>query len=115
LRRRRRLALHVACATVAAALVCGGCTSPDSSSEEASELTDDEYVAHVASLIVALGEGLRGNAARERAAELGGGTYTRRQVETVAERLKLDPERWSALERRVDERIQELDRGRTGP
>ena len=116
LRRRQGLALHIAAAAlaVAAALIHGGCGSGESSGGDASELTDDEYVAHVASLTVATGEGLRGDAARERAAELGGGTYTLEQLEAFAERLRLDPERWVALERLVDEEILELDRERLG-
>ena len=74
-------------------------------------MTDEEYVAYVASLTVAVGEGLRGDAALEKAAELGGGTYTRAQVESFADELRLNPERWAALERLVDERMRELARG----
>lgn len=108
MRRRTKLALHAAAAVTVLVVAGTGCGPTES--EGATGMTDEEYVAHVAALTVAVGEGLRGDAAIARAAELGGGTCTRAQMEEFAEELRLDPERWAALERLVDARIHELTR-----
>jgi hypothetical protein len=74
-------------------------------------MTEDEFVDQVAALTVAVEEGLTGEAARDRAADLGGGRHTRDEIDAYANVLRADPERWAAVSERIDGRIEEL-RGR---
>jgi hypothetical protein len=71
-------------------------------------MSEDEYVAHVAALTVAVEEGLTGEEAAARALELGSGGHSREEVEAFAATMRERPERWVELEKRVDLRIDEL-------
>ena len=73
-------------------------------------MTEAQYIAHVAALTVAVGEGLTGEAAAERAVRLGSGGHDREEVERFAERLKADPERWLEIEREISERVNVMTR-----
>lgn len=74
-------------------------------------LEPSAYVAHVAALAVATEEGLTGEAALARAAELGGGEYSREDIEAFAAVMRERPREWLELERSVDERIRQLRDG----
>lgn len=98
--------------TVAALASIGGCDrSPELSEEreiETAAMTEDEFVDHMAALTVAVEDGLKGEEARDRAADLGGGRYTRDEIEAFADRLRADPVRWAELAGRIDRRIDEI-------
>jgi hypothetical protein len=91
--------------------LAGGCRAPSEKPEGAASLSDDQYVAAVAALSVAVHEGLSGEAARARAAELGGGEPTRAEIEETESALARDPEHWAALSARIDQRVREMEAG----
>jgi hypothetical protein len=91
---------------------CSGSGTGDSGGETG--LEPSAYVAHVAALAVATEEGLTGDAALARAAELGGGEYSREEIETFAGIMRERPREWLELERSVDVRIRELRDGASG-
>jgi hypothetical protein len=113
---RRRIGSGGATAAILMAALAwslsAGCGS-DGRSEEAAlpgtpAMSEEDYVAYVAALTIAVEEGLSGEAASARIVELGGHAYTRREVEETAAALRERPETWLALEGEVDERIAEL-------
>jgi hypothetical protein len=77
-------------------------------------MTEAEYIDEIAALTVAVDEGLSGVEARERAAELGGGKYTREEIEGFGETLKKRPERWIEVEKEIDARVAVLEGSTTG-
>jgi hypothetical protein len=111
-RRRVRRLLHAAACAAAAVALASGCERPPEPTGDrdgpAAGITEEEFVEHVAALTVAVEDGLAGEQARDRAAELGGGSYTREEIDAFAEVLRADPERWAAVAERIDRRIAEL-------
>jgi hypothetical protein len=80
----------------------------DRGANAAADVTEEGLVSYVAGLTVAVEDGLVGEAARLRAAELGAPRYERAQVEAFAARLREDPERWVRIAARIDERVKAL-------
>jgi hypothetical protein len=112
-RRWRRLvqaaALGVAAIAVACMLSCDRPPEPAQDPEiSTGAMTEDEFVDHLAALTVAVEDGLSGYEATDRAAELGGGRYTREEIEAFADALSADPVRWAAVADRVDRRVAEI-------
>ena len=113
MRRRIPRALQAAaCAAVFTVVAIGGCDGASGPREDQAagpvSMTEDEFVEQLAALTVAVEEGLAGEEARARAAEVGQAPYTREEMETFARVLAADPERWAGLAARVDRRITEL-------
>ena len=77
-------------------------------------MTEEDYIAHVAALTVAVEEGLSGEEADQRAVELGSRGYSREQVEQFAARLSSRPHRWVEIEKEIDARAAELRSGASG-
>jgi hypothetical protein len=103
--------------TALALIACPGCGSDDTTPEipgagaaPGGSMTEAQYIAHLAALTVAVGEGLTGEAAEERAMDLGSAGHTREEVERFAERLKARPERWLEIEREIEERVNVMTR-----
>lgn len=119
-RRPARL-LQAACAAAAIALLAApGCDRASDLSEDhevpAGTMTEDEFVDHVAALTVAVEQGLVGDEARDRAAELAGSRYARDEIEAFADILRADPVRWAAVADRIDRRVADLrSAGSGGP
>lgn len=94
------------------ALWGGGCErdadGSDAAATRASSMDADDYIAHVAALTVALEEGRTGDAAMQRAIELGSAGHSREDVEAFATGLRSRPEEWVEIEQEVDRRIAEL-------
>jgi hypothetical protein len=115
MRRRARRLLHGTCAAVVALTLAAGCERAPGPADDRGAppggMTEDEFVGQVAALTVAVEEGLTGEAARDRAADLGGGRHTRDEIDAYANLLRADPERWADVRERIDRRIEEL-RGR---
>jgi hypothetical protein len=95
-----------------------GCERPPEPVEDreiaTAAMTEAEFVDHMAALTVAVGDGLTGEEARDRAAELGGAHYTREEIETFADLLRADPVKWAAIAERVDQRIAEIRSAESG-
>ncbi len=102
----------VAAAAVAALLLsgCGAESEPGDGEAAPPErgVTESGFVEHVAALSLALEEGLTGEDARDRVAELGAPTYTRGEIENFTAYLRRDPVRWAEAARRIDERVDVL-------
>jgi len=77
-------------------------------------MTEEDYIAHVAALTVAVEEGLSGEEADRRAVELGSRGYSREQVEQFAARLSSRPHRWVEIEKEIDARAAGLRSGASG-
>ncbi len=80
-------------------------------------MTEQDYIAHVAALTIAVEEGLSGQDAASRAIELGSKGHSREEVAEFALTLRSRPKTWVEIEREVDKRIVELRSatgGRTG-
>jgi len=116
--RSNTIALLAGLTTALALLACFGC-GPEDTVRDLSEtggvttegsMTEADYIAHIAALTVAVGEGLTGEAAIERAKNLGSAGHTREEVERFAERLKTRPERWLRIEKEIEERINVMTR-----
>lgn len=112
-RKARWLVQAAVCAgAVIAFAVATGCDRPPEPSEDqeisTAAMTEDEFVAHMAALTVAVEDGLSGEEARDRAAELGGALYTRDEIEEFADILRADAERWAAVSDRIDRKIAEI-------
>lgn len=113
-RRAGRAAPALTAAAIAlAALAAAGCGQEDAADEAARgapSMTEEQYVAHIAALTIAVEEGLTGAAADARAVELGSSGHSREEVEEFAELLRERPERWLEMEREVDRRMADLRR-----
>lgn len=110
-RRSEARYLQLLVTALAIAACCAGCGRDGDAGGEtrgASGVSERDYVSHVAALTVAVEEGLSGDAARERAVELGSPGLSRGQVEAFVDELRTEPERWVGVERRVDEMVEEL-------
>jgi U3 small nucleolar RNA-associated protein 14 len=112
---RRRIPAAVqaaACAGLIAVAAIGGCDRASGLKEDQAArpapMTEDEFVEQLAALTLAVEEGLTGEEARARAAELGETPFTREEMEAFADILADDPERWADVATRVDRRIEEL-------
>ncbi|MEA3409126.1 MAG: hypothetical protein U9Q95_02150 [Candidatus Eisenbacteria bacterium] len=101
-----------------AVLAVGGC-GPDTGtgqpgapaatgSSAAGSMTEENYVAHIAALTIAVEEGLSGEDAVSRAIELGSKGHSREEVEEFAKTLRSRPRTWIEIEREVDRRIGEI-------
>lgn len=77
-------------------------------------MTEEDYIAHVAALTVAVEEGLSGEEAAQRAVELGSRGYSREQVEQFAAGLSSRPQRWIEIEKEIDARAARLRSGESG-
>ena len=99
-------------------LITGGC-GPDggtaepgvpaaTGSPDAPSMTEQDYIAHIAALTIAVEEGLSGEEAASRAIELGSRGHSREEVEAFARALRSRPKTWVEIEREVDRRIGEL-------
>lgn len=113
MRRRIPAAVHAAaCAGLIAVAAIGGCDRASGLKEEQgpgpAPMTEDEFVEQLAALTLAVEEGLTGEEARSRAAQLGRTPFTREEMEAFAGILADDPERWADVAARVDRRIEEL-------
>jgi hypothetical protein len=108
--RRRRTPGRLAASFVAACLAlllwagCGRENERDGQRAHGA-MTEAEYIAEVAALTVAVEEGLSGEAARERASELGGGDYKPEEIDAFAERLREHPQRWIEVDKEIDRRV----------
>jgi hypothetical protein len=71
-------------------------------------VTADGLVLYAAGLTVAVEDGLVGEAARQRAEELGAPRYERAQVEAFAARLRENPAEWVRIAARIDERVKAI-------
>lgn len=95
-----------------ACLLAAGCSqdggTDGSSTVAAPTMTEDEYVAHIAALTIAVEEGRAGDEAAARAIELGSGGHSRQDVEAFAALLRERPQRWVEIEREIGIRIDEL-------
>ena len=107
-----------AAALALAILVAAGC-GPDEGTPEpgapaaiassgATSMTEQDYIAHIAALTIAVEEGLSGEDAAARAIELGSRGHSREEVEEFARALRSHPKTWVEIEREVDGRIGEL-------
>lgn len=107
-----------AAALALAILLTGGC-GPDEGTAEpgapdttgssgATSMTEQDYIAHIAALTIAVEEGLSGEDAASRAIELGSRGHSREEVEEFARALRSHPKTWVEIEREVDRRIGEL-------
>jgi hypothetical protein len=101
-----------------AVLIAGGC-GPDGGTAEpgvpaatgssgALSMTEQDYIAHIAALTIAVEEGLSGEDAASRAIELGSRGHSREEVEEFARALRSRPNTWVEIEHEVDGRIGEL-------
>lgn len=112
-RRDGRLLQGAVCVVAAFAVLsaggCGGGESDVSPDPPGAPMSEGGFVEHMAALTVAVQEGLSGDAARIRVAELGAPTYTREEIEAFARTLEGDPERWAGVALRIDRRIGELE------
>ena len=94
---------------------CGQDAGPDGTTpQDPSSMTEEDYIAHVAALTVAVEEGLSGEEADRRAVELGSRGYSREQIEQFAARLSSRPHRWVEIEKEIDARAAELRSGASG-
>ena len=116
-RRNTRLLQRAACVGAAfAVLAAAGCDlgggeprpSPD---PPGAPMSEDDFVEHMAALTIAVQEGLSGDDAEARVAELGATAYTREEIEAFARVLEEDPERWAAVALKIDRRVRELEGG----
>ncbi len=107
-----------AAALALAILMTGGC-GPDGGPAEpgvpattgssgAPSMTEQDYIAHIAALTIAVEEGLSGEDAASRAIELGSRGHSREEVEEFARALRSRPKTWVEIEHEVDRRIGEL-------
>ncbi len=116
-----RAAPGVRTAAVAFALVIltmGGCGPDEGTAEpgapaatgssDTASMTEQDYIAHIAALTIAVEEGLSGEDAASRAIELGSRGYSREEVEEFARALRSRPKTWVEIEREVDRKIGEL-------
>jgi len=114
-----------AAALALALLVTGGC-GPDEGAAEpgapaangssgATSMTEQDYIAHIAALTIAVEEGLSGEDAASRAIELGSRGHSREEVEEFVRALRSRPEAWLEIEREVDRRIGELRSATSDP
>jgi hypothetical protein len=104
----------VALLSLLAAAGCGRASDPAGEVPPPATMNEDEYVEHVAALTIAVEDGLSGEEARARVAELGAPLYAREEVEAFAEILRRDPERWADVAARLDVRIADLRRAEAG-
>ncbi len=116
---RRRAASDVRFAVCAVALALAtvaltGCGA-DADSEIGTDPTDTVYIEYMAALTLSIEEGLSGDAAETRMAELGVEPLTREEIDEHVQRLSRDPVRWSRLEEQVQERLEELRREQRSP
>ncbi len=92
-----------------AALALSGCEARTANGHTAgTRVTEEGLVSHLAALNIALEEGLTGDQAAVRVAELAGTDYSREEIEAFTEILRADPERWVRLVQSVDARTSEL-------
>ena len=115
-----RLLQAAACAAAIAVVAAAGCDRASDLSEDqeipAAPMTEDDFVEHMAALTLAVEDGLTGEEARARAAELGAVLYARDEIEAFADILRADPERWAGVAARIDGRIADLrSAGSGGP
>ena len=107
-----------AAALALAILITGGC-GPDEGTAEPSapvttgssgapSMTEQDYIAHIAALTIAVEEGLSGEDAASRAVELGSRGHSREEVKEFARALRSRPKTWLEIEREVDRRMGEL-------
>ena len=107
-----------AAALALAILIAGGC-GPDGGTAEpgapattgssgAPSMTEQDYIAHIAALTIAVEQGLSGEDAASRAIELGSKGHSREEVEGFARALRSRPKTWLEIEHEVDRRIGEL-------
>jgi hypothetical protein len=107
-----------AAALALAILITGGC-EPDGGTAESGapattgssgvpSMTEQDYIAHIAALTIAVEEGLSGEDAASRAIELGSRGHSREEVEEFARALRSRPKTWLEIEHEVDRRIGEL-------
>jgi hypothetical protein len=105
-------ALAVAAITLAA-FAAAGCEQGNPADEvvtRTAHMTEEDYVAHIAALTIAVDEGLTGGDADARAIELGSAGHSREDVEEFAALLRTRPERWLDIEGEVDSRVADLRR-----
>ncbi len=106
-----RVARLAACAAalVLAALALASCGG-EASTESATDPMDAVYVEYMAALTISIEEGLSGEAAEERIADLGVRPLLRHEIDEQVQRLSSAPVRWSLLEEQVEARVEELRR-----
>lgn len=107
----RHIVLHAPVVLLAVLFALAGCERDGrggTGEERQTSMTEEQFVTHVAALTVATEEGLTGHDALARALELGGGDFTRKDVERYADLLRADPEHWAAVAKRIDKRVDEL-------
>ena len=112
---RARGAVAVLLTACLVACGCGEDAGPDETTLGGpSSMTEEDYIAHVAALTVAVEEGLSGEDAALRAVELGSRGYSRQQVEQFAARLSTRPHRWIEIEKEIDARAARIRSGESG-
>ncbi len=114
-----------AAALALAILIAGGCGPDEGTAESgapaatgstgATSMTEQDYIAHIAALTIAVEEGLSGEDAASRAIELGSKGHSREEVEEFARTLRSHPKTWIEIEREVDRRISELESAAADP
>ena len=101
-------------AVAAIVLLACGCgqdaESPDESARQSgrARVSEGGFVETIAALSAALEEGHRGDDAWERAAELGASDYSRAEIETFADALRADADRWREIMEAIEARATEL-------
>ena len=90
-------------------LALTGCGA-ETSAESKADPMDAIYVEYMAALTLSIEEGLSGEAAEARISELGVEPLSREAVDELIQQVSRDPVRWSRLEERVGERVEELRR-----
>ena len=107
-----RLLQAATCAAAIAVVAAAGCDRASDLSDDqeipAAPMSEDGFVEHMAALTLAVEDGLTGEEARGRAAELGAVLYARDEIEAFADILRADPERWAGVAVRIDRRIADL-------
>ncbi len=102
-------AVACAAALVLAVAALTGCAA-DASTETETDPMDTVYIEYMAALTLSIEEGLSGETAEARIAELGVEPLSRNEIDGHIQRLSRDPVRWSRLEEQVEERVEELRR-----
>ncbi len=108
------LATVCAAALVLTSVALTGCGT-DANTESETVPEDEVYVEYMAALTFSIEEGLSGETAEARIAELGVEPLSRDEIDGHVQRLSCDPIRWSRLEERVEERVEELRREQRSP